>query len=79
MSSGSQIGGAVGAVVGAVVGVYTGNWRAVQWGYAIGSAVGGYVDPMKSSGPRLTDAQSQTSTVGGVIPFGSLRWAKVRR
>lgn len=68
--SGSQIGGVVGAVAGVVVGVYTGNWRAVQWGYAIGSAVGGYVDPMKTQGPRLTDAQNQTSTVGGVIPFG---------
>lgn len=70
MSSGSQVGGIVGAAVGAVVGFYTGNWQAVQWGYAIGSAVGGYVDPTKTSGPRLTDAQSQTSTVGGVIPFG---------
>lgn len=68
--SGSQIGGVVGAAVGAVVGLYTGDWQAVQWGYAIGSAVGGYVDPTKTSGPRLTDAQSQTSSVGGIIPFG---------
>lgn len=71
MSSGSQIGGAVGAVVGGVIGFYTGNVaQGVQWGYAIGSAVGGYVDPTRSYGPRLEDANAQTSTVGGVIPFG---------
>lgn len=71
MSSGSQIGGAVGAVVGGVIGFYTGNVaQGVQWGYAIGSAVGGYVDPTRTYGPRLEDASAQTSTVGGVIPFG---------
>lgn len=71
MSSGSQIGGAVGAVVGGVIGFYTGNpAQGAQWGYAIGSAVGGYVDPTRTYGPRLEDANAQTSTVGGVIPFG---------
>lgn len=71
MSSGSQIGGAVGAVVGGIIGFYTGNVaQGVQWGYAIGSAVGGYVDPTRTYGPRLEDASAQTSTVGGVIPFG---------
>lgn len=70
MSNGSQIGGAVGAIVGGIIGLTTGNWKAVQWGYAIGSAVGGYVDPTKVYGPRLEDASAQTSTVGGVIPFG---------
>lgn len=69
--SGSQIGGAVGAVAGGIVGFYTGNIAAgVKWGYAIGSAIGGYVDPTKTSGPRIEDAQAQTSTVGGLIPFG---------
>lgn len=71
MSSGSQIGGAVGAVVGGIIGFYTGNIAAgIQYGYAIGSAVGGYVDPTRTYGPRLEDASQQTSTVGGVIPFG---------
>ena len=70
MSNGQQIGGVIGAAVGAVVGYFTGNWKAVQWGYAIGSAVGGYVDPTKNYGPRLEDASTQTSTVGGIIPFG---------
>jgi hypothetical protein len=65
--SGSQIGGVVGAIAG---GLITWSWQGIQAGYAIGSAVGGYVDPTKTSGPRLTDAQNQTSTVGGVIPFG---------
>lgn len=69
--SGSQIGGAVGAVAGAIVGFYTGNIATgAKWGYAIGSAIGGYVDPTKTSGPRIEDAQAQTSTVGGLIPFG---------
>lgn len=70
MSNGQQIGGTVGAIVGGIIGFYTGNWQAVQWGYAIGSAVGGYVDPTKVQGPRLEDASAQTSTVGGIIPFG---------
>lgn len=64
MSSGAQIGGIIGGVIGFFAG---GN---VQLGYMIGSAVGGYVDPAKNYGPRLEDASSQTSTVGGVIPFG---------
>ena len=71
MSNGSQIGGAIGAVVGGIVGFYTGNIaQGIQWGYAIGSAVGGYVDPTQVHGPRLEDAQTQTSSVGGPIPFG---------
>lgn len=36
----------------------------------LGSAIGGYVDPINVTGPRLSDAMAQTSTVGGVIPFG---------
>lgn len=71
MSNGQQIGGAVGAVVGGVIGFFTvGVAQGAQWGYAIGSAIGGYVDPTKVYGPKLTDASAQTSTVGGVIPFG---------
>ncbi|TDB26382.1 hypothetical protein ATCM_01090 [Stenotrophomonas sp. ATCM1_4] len=45
-----------------------------QIGFSIGSAIGGYVDPVQVKGPRLTDAMSQTSTVGGVIPFGYGRY-----
>lgn len=63
MSNGAQIGGIVGGVIGYFVG-------APQLGYMIGSAIGGYVDPQKNYGPRLEDATTQTSTVGGVIPFG---------
>lgn len=71
MSSGSQIGGVVGGIVGGIIGFYTGNVAGgIQYGYAIGSAVGGYVDPTRTHGPRLEDASQQTSTVGGVIPFG---------
>jgi len=64
--SGQNIGGIIGGAIGAYFG---GPWGA-QLGFAIGSAIGGYVDPVKVKGPRLTDAMTQSSTVGGVIPFG---------
>lgn len=66
MSNGSEIGG----VIGGAIGAYFGGADGARYGYAIGSAIGGYVDPQRNYGPRLTDASSQTSTVGGVIPFG---------
>ncbi len=68
MSNGRQIGGVIGGVIGFVASGF--NPKGFQWGYAIGSVVGGYVDPTKVYGPRLEDAATQTSTVGGVIPFG---------
>lgn len=63
--SGQSVGGIIGGAIGFI-------WGPVgaQIGFAIGSMVGGYVDPVKVKGPRLTDATTQTSTVGGVIPFG---------
>lgn len=61
--SGSTIGGIAGGIIGAFVG-------APQLGFMIGSMIGGFVDPDKVYGPRLTDAQTQTSTVGIPIPFG---------
>jgi hypothetical protein len=69
--SGSTIGGVVGGVAGGIIGFYSGNAvLGAQIGFSIGSSIGGYVDPVQVKGPRLTDAMSQTSTVGGVIPFG---------
>lgn len=71
--SGGQIGGIVGAGVGALLALPTGGmsvaWGA-QIGYALGSAIGGYVDPMRVKGPQITDAASQTSSVGMPLPFG---------
>ncbi|WP_141233356.1 phage tail protein [Lysobacter antibioticus] len=61
--SGSTIGGVVGAFVGFFVG-------APQLGFMIGSALGGYIAPDKVYGPRLTDAQTQTSQVGVPLAFG---------
>ncbi|SDW95339.1 phage tail protein [Lysobacter enzymogenes] len=61
--SGSTVGGIAGGIIGAFFG-------APQLGFMIGSIIGGYVDPDKVYGPRLTDAQTQTSTVGIPIPFG---------
>jgi hypothetical protein len=46
-------------------------------GYTIGSMIGGYVDPVRNFGPRLTDAQQQTSQDGIPIPilFGCARFS----
>lgn len=59
-------------IVGAVIGAYFGN---PALGAAIGSYVGGVVDPTQVKGPRLTDAQQQTSQDGVPIPliFGVAR------
>ena len=59
-------------IVGAVIGAYFGN---PALGAAIGSYVGGVVDPVQVKGPRLTDAQQQTSQDGVPITvvFGVAR------
>ena len=73
--SGSTIGGVAGGIIGGVIGFYAGNpVMGAQIGFSLGSAIGGYVDPVQVKGPRLNDAMSQTSTVGGVIPFGYGRY-----
>lgn len=64
--SGSTIGG----VVGGAIGFYFGGPQGAQIGWMIGSAVGGYVDPDKIQGPRLTDAVRQTAQAGVPITFG---------
>lgn len=70
--SGSTIGGVAGGVIGFVA--TGGNPVGARWGFMIGSAIGGYVDPVQVKGPRLSDAMSQTSSIGGVIPFGYGRY-----
>lgn len=62
--SGSTIGGVVGGAVGFFF--FGGNWQA---GYAIGSVIGGAIKPDVYQGPRLTDAQTQTSTEGVPRPI----------
>lgn len=64
--SGSTIGG----IAGAAIGFWIGGPAGAQWGWMIGSAVGGYVDPEKVQGPRLTDAMQQTSREGVPITQG---------
>lgn len=64
--SGSTIGG----VVGGVVGFFIGGPAGAQWGWMIGSAIGGYVDPEVFEGPRLSDGMVQTSRDGIPIPRG---------
>lgn len=60
------------AIVGTAIGAYFGN---ASLGYAIGSMVGGYVDPVQVKGPRISDAQQQTSQDGVPIPitYGAVR------
>ncbi len=58
--SGSTIGG----FAGAAIGFWFGGSQGARWGFMIGSAIGGYVDPETIEGPRLTDAQTQTSNEG---------------
>lgn len=75
--SGSTIGGIIGGIVGSFVGM-------PQLGFMIGSMIGGYVDPDKVYGPRLTDAQNQTCQIGIPIPIiygtasvkGNVNWAE---
>lgn len=52
--------------VGAVVGAYFGN---PQLGWAIGSAIGGAVDPEIIKGPSIGDIVEQTSLEGGPRPI----------
>ncbi|WP_296247939.1 hypothetical protein [uncultured Stenotrophomonas sp.] len=70
--SGSTVGGIVGGAIGFVASGF--NPVGAQIGFTIGSAVGAYVDPVQVRGPRLSDSMAQTSTVGGVIPFGYGRY-----
>lgn len=65
--SGTTIGGFAGAAIGFVVTGF--NPAGAQWGFMIGSAVGGYLDPAKQEGPRITDAQTQTSNEGVPRPI----------
>ena len=72
MSSGSEWGAVGGALVGGLLAAPTGGVSVLMGasiGLSIGSGVGAYLHP-PLMGPRLRDAQTQTSTVGGAIPFG---------
>jgi hypothetical protein len=60
--SGSTIGGIVGGTIGFFVG-------SPQLGFMIGSAIGGYLKPDQIEGPRLNDAQVQTSQEGVPRPI----------
>lgn len=61
--SGAQIGGVIGAAIGFFTPI------GPVWGYAIGSAIGGVVDPTKIDGPRLQDRKVQVSSYGAPIPI----------
>lgn len=65
--SGSTIGGVVGAAIGFWIG---GGPQGAYYGWMVGSAVGGYVDPTQVYGPRLQDASQQTAMPGVYITRG---------
>lgn len=59
-------GATIGGVVGGVIGLFFG---APQIGFAIGSMVGGALDPVHMDGPRLGDIPVQTSQEGVFRPI----------
>lgn len=63
--SGSTIGG----FAGAAIGFWFGGPQGARWGFMAGSMIGGAVDPDVIEGPRLTDAQTQTSNEGVPRPI----------
>lgn len=64
MSLRNVIGGA-----GAVVGFIYGGAQGAQWGWMIGSTVGGVVDPQIIHGPKLGEIPAQQSQEGGPRPI----------
>lgn len=56
-------------VVGAVIGGAFGGAAGAQWGWAIGSMVGGALDPQIIKGPSIGDIAQQTSQEGVPIPI----------
>lgn len=66
-------------VVGAAVGGYFGGASGAQWGYLIGSTIGGIIDPqvIGQQGPRMNDLKIQVSSLGVPIPiyYGDMRGA----
>lgn len=71
--SGSQIGSMAGLFIGGALAAPTGGMSIMMGaslGMTAGSILGGYIDPIRMRGPRLTDQQGQTNTTGGIIPYG---------
>lgn len=64
-------------LAGAVVGFYLGGPTGAALGWSLGSAVGNYIDPAKTTGPRLSDLHLQGSSYGAPIPivYGTIRIA----
>jgi hypothetical protein len=57
--------------VGAVIGFYVGGPAGAQWGWAIGSVIGGAYSASQQviPGPKIGDVQKQTSQEGGFRPI----------
>lgn len=56
-------------VVGAVVGFIYGGPQGAMWGWSLGAAVGGAVDPQVIKGPSIGDLAQQTSQEGVPRPI----------
>lgn len=59
----------MGGLVGGVIGFVVGGPSGARWGFMLGSMAGGYLDPAQIEGPRLKDAQVQTSDEGVPRPI----------
>ena len=67
----SDYGAVIGGVVGAVIGGMTTFGAGAQWGWAIGSAIGGAWSASQQviPGPKIGDVNRQTSQEGGFRPI----------
>ena len=64
----SDYGAVIGGVVGAVIGGMTTFGAGAQWGWMIGSAIGGAYSASRQvlPGPKIGEVQRQTSQEGGL-------------
>lgn len=62
-------GSTIGSVLGAGVGFLVAGPAGARWGWMIGGAIGGYVDPDVIKGPKLENAQPQLSNEGAPRPL----------
>lgn len=67
----SDYGAVIGGVVGAVIGGMTTFGAGAQWGWMIGSAIGGAYSASRQvlPGPKIGEVQRQTSQEGGFRPI----------
>lgn len=69
----SNLGQAVTAVIGGVIGFVVGGPTGALYGFEVGLLAGTVISPTRlpgTFGPRLSDGQTTSATVGGAVAFG---------